>query len=506
MINLQHSLPPLSIPSSPGNTPIWDDSSGVMTLVNTNDPEKHKFQLSEEHQDAIFNRLKNAVNPHQLADNFLESLKRLDFSGKGYCFKNDNHPVFLVFKKCLYILQENIGNGSSSKVNEAKKLILTRDTPIKDKIAIKEADKSFSQEFRINQKLRSKAQSGLECIDTLQSIQIINNTSNNSNTFIGVYEKSEKDFSRIEYRDFGVNPLSYILPKIQDLAVGIKTLHAVGLVHRDIKGQNCLMNSIGHAKITDLEYAMEEPKAGSEHRTPTTPFYAAPFIWTNFINKLNSFGYQGKQSDVFSFGRMLQHDIIGKILNQLGEKYSHKDQVVELRKHIDPKIYEFAKPVKLPVKQFSKELLDSLYKVDEEAPGLVTFSNSADATTVKAYVFPNRDNILMYTKLAIDLFSKDLGEDEILKWNQLAELAHDLLASDPVHLPCMETVFERLKAMTSEPSVTNPKKRSFSFEDENDFLTDDDVEGPSKKKVKSGANILTERRREYYIPKILFDD
>ncbi|MBA3602838.1 MAG: protein kinase [Parachlamydiaceae bacterium] len=498
-MNNFHSLPPLSVPSSPLNTPIWDDSSGVMTLVNTN-PEKYKFQLSEEHQTAILNRLKNAVNPHQIADNFLESLKCLDFSGKGYCFKNDNHPVFLVFKKCLYILQENIGNGSTSKVSEAKKLIITRDTPIKDKLAIKEADKSFSPEFRTNQKLRSKAQSGLECIDMLQSIQVITNTSNDSNTYIGVYEKSEKDFSRIDYRDFGVNPLSRILPKIQDLAVGLKTLHAVGLVHRDIKGLNCLMNSIGHAKITDLEYAMEEPKAGSEHCTPTTPFYAAPFIWTNFINKLKSFGYQGKESDVFSFGRMLQHDIIGKMLNQLGEKYSYKDQVVELRRHIDPKIHEFPKPEKLPVKKFSKELLDALNKVDEKSPGLVTFSNSADAITVIAYVFPNREDSLKYTKLAIDLFSKDLGQDEILKWNQLAELAHDLLASDPVHIPCMETVFKRLKAITSEP-IENTKKRSFSSEDESDSITDDVV--PSKKKLKSEADILSEQRRECSTPKIL---
>ncbi|XP_064255187.1 dual serine/threonine and tyrosine protein kinase isoform X2 [Passer domesticus] len=124
-------------------------------------------------------------------------------------------------------------------------------------------------------------------------------------------------------------------PRLQialDVVEGIRYLHSQGLVHRDIKLKNVLLDKKNRAKITDLGFC--KPEAMMSGSIVGTPIHMAPELFT---------GKYDNSVDVYAFGILFWYLCSGHVkLPEAFERCASKD-------HLWNNVRRGVRPERLPV-------------------------------------------------------------------------------------------------------------------------------------------------------------
>ncbi len=108
-----------------------------------------------------------------------------------------------------------------------------------------------------------------------------------------------------QIREQGKISETEILPLAIQIAEGLKGAQAAGLIHRDVKPGNILLDSEGNAKIVDFGLALVT-KGGKAKATEiwATPYYVPPEAIEG--------GVEDFRADIYAFGATLYHALAGK--------------------------------------------------------------------------------------------------------------------------------------------------------------------------------------------------
>ena len=111
-------------------------------------------------------------------------------------------------------------------------------------------------------------------------------------------------------------PVGQVLRIGQEIAEGLRVLHTLGIVHRDVKPANILLDQQGRARLADLGLA--QAPGGASQRSqlsqprphPGTPGYMSP-------EQENSGAYLTPASDIYSLGATLFEMLTGRFYRSL---------------------------------------------------------------------------------------------------------------------------------------------------------------------------------------------
>ena len=126
---------------------------------------------------------------------------------------------------------------------------------------------------------------------TQEKLYLVMNFANGGELFSHL--KKEKRFNEERARFYAA-----------EIALGIQYLHDQGIIYRDLKPENVLLDAEGHVVLTD--FGLSKSLRGESDRTRTfcgTPEYLAPEILLNQGH--------GKPVDWWSFGTLLYEMIVG---------------------------------------------------------------------------------------------------------------------------------------------------------------------------------------------------
>ena len=92
----------------------------------------------------------------------------------------------------------------------------------------------------------------------------------------------------------------------RQLMLGVTYMHSQGVVHRDLKLENILLDSSGNVKIGDFGVSRRIFKDQTLYEQCGTPTYIAPEV-------MSDSGYKGFKVDIWSAGICLFHLLHGHV-------------------------------------------------------------------------------------------------------------------------------------------------------------------------------------------------
>jgi eukaryotic-like serine/threonine-protein kinase len=213
-----------------------------------------------------------------------------------------------------YRIDARIGTGGMSAVYRAFDTVLERQVAIKQLHRDHAADESQIERFR--REARAVAQ-----LNHPHVVGVIDVGSDGGSPYI-VFEYVEGETLKDRIRRHGSLEVSEAVAYAIEIARALGAAHERGIVHRDVKPQNVLIDEEGSAKVTDFGIARTLGLEGltAEGRVLGT---------TDYVSPEQALGHQVTgQSDIYSLGVVLFEMLTGRV------PFSGENQVSVAMKHV----------------------------------------------------------------------------------------------------------------------------------------------------------------------------
>ena len=416
-----------------------------------------------------------------------------------------------------YEIIKEIGVGGMAKVYKAKDKLLGR------YVAIKILKDQYAEDEEFSKKFNNEAQSAAR----LSHINIVNVYDIGKDMLNGkliqyiVMEYVEGETLKDLIDRERVLENHDIIDYSTQIAQALKSAHDSGIVHRDIKPQNILIDKYGLCKVTDFGIARVSSNA--------TITYTSSILGT--VHYISPEQAKGKivdlKSDLYSLGAVMYEMATGKVPfdadNSVGIAVMHiQDDPIppreinpNLSKHLNYIIMKLLK--KDPTERFQNatELIEAL---DDES--LVKGESSFEDTARIPIVVPKKETYKEPIEEEKEAVYVSAGEGKVhkekkkktIKIRPLAILAFILVAavyffssrnkSDEIEVPTVVN-------LTEEQAVSQLEKRGFranisryaeSDEYEKGKVMSQDPEASTKSKKGSIVNLVISSGREVVVP------
>jgi serine/threonine-protein kinase len=217
-----------------------------------------------------------------------------------------------------YRLDAEIGAGGMSTVYRAFDTVLER--PVAIKLMHRETARDSDQLERFRREARAVAQ--LNHPHVVQVIDAGEEGDDEHPTPYIVLEYVEGETLKQRIRRLGRLPVTEAVAYAIEIARALSAAHARGIVHRDIKPQNVLIDAEGSAKVTDFGIARMLVDEGltADGRVLGT---------TDYVSPEQALGHQvNGQSDIYSLGVVLYEMLTGEV------PFRGENQVAVAMKHV----------------------------------------------------------------------------------------------------------------------------------------------------------------------------
>jgi serine/threonine-protein kinase len=146
-----------------------------------------------------------------------------------------------------YELEELVGTGGMSSVFRAHDRLLDR------KVALKILHQQYTEDADYVERFRREARA-VAALSHPNIVTVIDRGEHESKQFI-VFEYVDGENLKALIERRGPAPVATALELAMQIARGLSFAHQQGLIHRDVKPQNILLNGDGQAKVTDFGIA-----------------------------------------------------------------------------------------------------------------------------------------------------------------------------------------------------------------------------------------------------------
>ncbi|WP_318615474.1 Stk1 family PASTA domain-containing Ser/Thr kinase [Sporosarcina sp. YIM B06819] len=198
-----------------------------------------------------------------------------------------------------YEILKSIGDGGMSKVYLAHDMILNRD------VAIKVLNYDFANEEELKRRFQREALSATSL--THPHIVDIFDVGEEGELLYLVMEYVEGQTLKKFIQSNGPLSPKQALPIMRQLVSAISNAHHNGIVHRDIKPQNILMDTEGNLKITDFGIAMA--LSATAHTKTNSVIGTVHYLSPEQARG----GMATKKSDIYSLGIVFYELLTGEL-------------------------------------------------------------------------------------------------------------------------------------------------------------------------------------------------
>jgi eukaryotic-like serine/threonine-protein kinase len=199
-----------------------------------------------------------------------------------------------------YELEELIGSGGMARVFRA------HDTLLERKVALKILDERYLDDEEYVERFRREARAAAQ-LSHPNIVTVIDRGEADGRQFI-VYEYVEGETLKDLVARSGPLPVGEALDLALQVGRALAFAHTFGLVHRDVKPQNVLLNGDGRAQVTDFGIARSLDVEKGVTQTGTV------LGTSNYIAPEQARGEQVEErSDVYSLGVVLYELLTGEV-------------------------------------------------------------------------------------------------------------------------------------------------------------------------------------------------